>query len=212
MDPEEARAKLEAARLYLVTDGRDGGQELRAFLDDVLGAGVDVIQLREKELEAGPILERAEIFREVCDRHAVPFIINDRADLTFAAGADGVHLGQDDLPVGAARHLLGRNVIVGRSTHDPDQLRRAVAEDVDYIAVGPVRETPTKPGRPASGVDLVRLAAAEVTKPWFAIGGIDTSNLPDIRAAGATRIVVVRAVTLAGEPGTAVKTLRDALG
>ncbi|MEX2557393.1 MAG: thiamine phosphate synthase [Actinomycetota bacterium] len=212
MDPEEARAKLDAARLYLVTDGRDGGQELRTFLDEVLGAGVDVIQLREKELEAGPILERAEIFREACDHHGVPFIVNDRADLTFAAGADGVHLGQDDLPVGAARHLLGRNVIIGRSTHDPDQLRRAEAEDVDYLAVGPVHETPTKPGRPAAGTDLVRLAAAEVRKPWFAIGGIDDSNLDEVRTAGATRIVVVRAVTLSGDPGAAVKGLRAALG
>ncbi len=212
MDPEEARAKLDAARLYLVTDGRDGGEQLRTFLDAVLGAGVDVIQLREKELEAGAILERAEIFREACDRHGVPFIVNDRADLTFAAGADGVHLGQEDLPVGAARHLLGRKVIIGRSTHDPDQLRRAVLEDVDYIAVGPVHETPTKPGRPAAGIDLIRLAAVEVTKPWFAIGGIDGSNLAGVRAAGATRIVVVRAVTLAGDPGTAVKALRDALG
>jgi thiamine-phosphate pyrophosphorylase len=212
MDPEEARVKLEAARLYLVTDGRDAGEELRSFLDDVLGAGVDVIQLREKELEAGPILERAEIFREACDRHGVPFIINDRADLTFAAGADGVHLGQDDLPIGAARHLLGRSVIVGRSTHDPDQLRAAMLEDVDYVGVGPVHETPTKPGRPAAGMDLVRLAAAEATKPWFAIGGIDASNLAEVRAAGASRIVVVRAVTLAGDPGTVVQALRAELG
>jgi thiamine-phosphate pyrophosphorylase len=212
MDPEEARVKLEAARLYLVTDGRGAGQELRSFLDDVLGAGVDVIQLREKELEAGPILERAEIFREACDRHGVPFIINDRADLTFAAGADGVHLGQDDLPIGAARHLLGRSVIVGRSTHDPDQLRAAMLEDVDYVGVGPVHETPTKPGRPAAGMDLVRLAAAEATKPWFAIGGIDASNLAEVRAAGASRIVVVRAVTLAGDPGTVVQALRAELG
>ena len=212
MDPEEARAKLDAARLYLVTDGRDGGEDLRAFLDDVLGAGVDVIQLREKELEAGPILERAEIFRDACDRHGVPFIVNDRADLTFAAAADGVHLGQDDLPVGAARHLLGRSVIVGRSTHDPVQLREAMLDDVDYVAVGPVHETPTKPGRPAAGIDLIRLAAAEATKPWFAIGGIDGSNLGEVRAAGASRIVVVRAVTMAGDPGTAVQALRAALG
>lgn len=212
MDPEEARAKLDAARLYLVTDGRDGGEELRSFLDDVLGAGVDVIQLREKELEAGPILARAEIFREACDRHGAPFILNDRADLTFAAGADGVHLGQGDVPVGAARRLLGRSVIIGRSTHDPEQLRRAMVEDVDYIAVGPVHETPTKPGRPAAGIDLVRLAAAEMTKPWFAIGGLEASNVAEVRAAGATGIVVVRAVTLAGDPAVAVKTLRDALG
>jgi thiamine-phosphate pyrophosphorylase len=195
MDPELARAKLDAARLYLVTDGRDGGDDLRAFLDAVLGAGVDLIQLREKALEAGSILERAEIFRVACDRHAVPFLVNDRADLAFAAGADGVHLGQDDLPVGAARHLLGR----------------AATEDFDYIAVGPVHETPTKPGRPAAGIDLVRLAAAEVAKPWFAIGGIDAATLPSVRAAGAFRVVVVRAITLAQDPAAAVKALRLAL-
>lgn len=211
MDPEEARAKLDAARLYLVTDGRDGGDELRTFLDVVLDAGVDVLQLREKELDAGPILERAEIFREACDRHGVPFILNDRADLAFAAEADGVHLGQDDLPVEAARRLLGRSTIIGRSTHDPDQVRTAESEDVDYVAVGPVHETPTKPGRRAAGIDLLPVAAATLSKPWFAIGGIDATNVGAVRDAGARRIVVVRAVTLAGDPAAAVKTLRDAL-
>lgn len=211
MDPDEARARLEAARLYLVTDGRDAGSGLRDFLDAVLGAGVDVLQLREKELEAGPILDRAEIFRDACDRHGVPFILNDRADLAFAAGADGVHLGQDDLPIGAARHLLGSNAIIGRSTHDPDQLRRAMGEDVDYLAVGPVYETPTKPGRPAAGIDLVREAASAATKPWFAIGGIDQHSISEVRAAGARRVVVVRAITRAADPADAVKRLRDAL-
>lgn len=211
MDPEEARAKLEAARLYLVTDGRGGGEELRSFLDEVLGAGVDLIQLREKDLEASPILERAAIFREVCDRHGVPFFVNDRADLAFASDADGVHLGQDDLPIGAARHLLGRNAIIGRSTHDPEQLRRASSEDVDYIAVGPVHETPTKPGRPSAGLDLVRLAATGTTKPWFAIGGIELGTVDAVRAAGASRIVVVRAISLAADPAAAVKNLLDSL-
>ena len=211
MDPEQARAKLDAARLYLVTDGRDGGEELHAFLDAVLGAGVDVIQLREKELEAGPILARAEIFREACNRYDVPFIVNDRADLAFAAEADGVHLGQDDLPVEAARRLLGRSVIIGRSTHDPDQVSSAEAEDVDYVAVGPVHETPTKPGRPAAGIGLLPVAAATLTKPWFAIGGIDGSNLAAVRDAGASRIVVVRAVTQAGDPAAVVKALREKL-
>jgi thiamine-phosphate pyrophosphorylase len=211
MDPEEARTKLDDARVYLVTDGRDGADELLSFLDAVLGAGVDVLQLREKELEAGPILERAAIFREACDRHGVPFIVNDRADLAAAAGADGVHLGQDDLPVEAARHLIGRGMIVGRSTHDPDQVRRAEGEDVDYVAVGPVHETPTKQGRPAAGIDLLPVAAASLTKPWFAIGGIDASNIAAVREAGARRIVVVRAVTTALDPAAAVGALRAAL-
>ena len=212
MDPDEARAKLAAARLYLVTDGRDGGDGLRGFLDAVLGAGVDVIQLREKHLEAKPILERAGIFRERCTAFGAPFILNDRADLASAVGADGVHLGQDDLPVGAARRLLGRGAIIGRSTHDPEQLRRAMGEDVDYLAVGPVHETPTKPGRPAAGLGLVELAAVAATKPWFAIGGIDAQNLASLRAAGASRIVVVRAVTLAPDPAAAVEELRELLG
>lgn len=210
MDPEEARAKLDAARLYFVTDGRDGGDELRAFLDAVLGAGVDLLQLREKELEAGPILDRAAIFRETCDRYGVPFIVNDRADLAVASGADGVHLGQDDLPIGAARQIMGRGMIVGRSTHDPEQVRRAEHEDVDYVAVGPVHETPTKLGRPAAGIDLLPVAAESLSKPWFAIGGIEPSNLGAVRAAGATRVVVVRAITLAQDPVAAVKELRSA--
>ena len=211
MDPAEAREKLDAARLYLVTDGRGGGTRLREFLDAVLSAGVEVLQLREKELEAGPILELAAVFREACDRHGVPLILNDRADLAFAAGADGVHLGQDDLPVGATRHLIGRSPVVGRSTHDATQLSDALAEEVDYVVVGPVHETPTKPGRPAAGLDLVRLAAKEAGKPWFAIGGIDLSNIDEVRDAGASRIVVVRAITLADDPAAATEALRDAL-
>jgi thiamine-phosphate pyrophosphorylase len=207
MDPDQLRAKLDAARVYLVTDGRGGGAALRKFLDAVLGAGVDVVQLREKGLEARPIMELAEIFLERCGTHGVPFIVNDRADLALAARADGVHLGQDDLPVAEARRILGRNAIIGRSTHDPEQLRRAMTEDVDYVAVGPVHETPTKPGRPAAGISLVRLAAAEATKPWFAIGGIDLGTIGAVREAGANRVVVVRAITGANDPADSVKRL-----
>lgn len=212
MDPDELRAKIDAARVYLVTGGRGGGAALADLLDATLGAGVDIVQLREKELEARPILELAEVFAERCAAYGVPFIVNDRADLALAARADGVHLGQDDLPVAEARRILGRNAIVGRSTHDPEQLRRAASEDVDYVVVGPVHETPTKPGRPAAGISLVRLAAAEVTKPWFAIGGIDLETIGAVREAGARRVVVVRAVTEADDPASAVKGLAAALG
>jgi thiamine-phosphate pyrophosphorylase len=212
MDPDELRARLDAARVYLVTGGRGGGEALRDFLDAVLGAGVDIVQLREKELEARPILELAEVFRDRCDKHGVPFILNDRADLALAARADGVHLGQDDLPAAEARRVLGRYAIVGRSTHDPEQLRGAMREDVDYVAVGPVHETPTKPGRPAAGIDLVRLAAAAATKPWFAIGGIDRTTIRDVRDAGARRVVVVRAITESADPASAVRALHEALG
>jgi thiamine-phosphate pyrophosphorylase len=207
MDPDELRAKLDAARVYLVTDGRGGGAPLRDFLDAVLGAGVDVVQLREKELEARPILDLAGVFRERCDAHRVPFILNDRADLALAAGADGVHLGQDDLPVADARRVLGRDAIVGRSTHEPEQMRRAMKEDVDYVVVGPLHATPTKPGRPAAGISLVRLAAAEATKPWFAIGGIDLGTIAAVREAGGRRVVVVRAITGSKDPSDAVKRL-----
>lgn len=208
----ELRARLDRARLYLVTDGRGGGATLRDFLDAVLDAGVDVVQLREKGLEARELLSLAEIFRERAAAYRVPFIVNDRADVALAARADGVHLGQDDLPVAEARRILGRDAIIGRSTHDPSQLRRAMEEDVDYIAVGPVHETPTKPGRPAAGIELVRVAAAvPATKPWFAIGGIDLITIGAVREAGASRVVVVRAVTDARDPAAAVKALRGSL-
>ncbi|TMK19119.1 MAG: thiamine phosphate synthase [Actinobacteria bacterium] len=208
MDPDELRERLDRARVYLVCGGRPG---LVDFLEDALGAGVDVLQLREKELEAAPILEIAEVFRDRCDAHGVPFIVNDRADLALAAAADGVHLGQEDLPVAHARRILGRHAIVGRSTHDADQFRRALSEDVDYVVAGPVHETPTKPGRPAAGIDLIRVAAGEATKPWFAIGGIDAATIGEVRAAGASRVVVVRAITDAPDPAAAVKALRASL-
>lgn len=211
MDRERARARLESARVYLVTDGRDGGAELHDFLEDVLSSGVDVLQLREKEQEPAAILKTATVFRRACDRFGIPFIMNDRADLALAARADGVHLGQDDLPLDTARQILGPDAIIGRSTHDAKQLRVALREDVDYIAVGPVYETPTKPGRPATGLDLIRLAAAEAALPWFAIGGIDPGNIGTIRAAGASRVVVVRAIAQATEPGDAVRGLRKGL-
>lgn len=211
MDREEARARLESARIYLVTDGRGGGEALHDFLEDVLSSGVDVLQLRDKESQATPILKTATVFRRACDRFGVPFIVNDRADLALAARADGVHLGQDDLPVEVARAIVGPYAVIGRSTHDAKQLRAAMREDIDYVAVGPVYETPTKPGRPAAGLDLVRLASAEAALPWFAIGGIDSGNIGTIRTAGASRVVVVRAITTAAEPGDSVRALRKGL-
>ena len=211
MDPEELRARVADARIYLVTDGRGGGQPLREFLDAVLGAGVDLLQLREKEMEARPLLELAEIFRERCDAHEVPFIVNDRADVALAARADGVHLGQDDLPVEEARRILGRYAIIGRSTHDAEQFQAALGEDVDYVVTGPVHATPTKPGRPGTGLDLVRLAAREATKPLFVSGGMNVQTVDDVRAAGGSKLVVVRAITQAGDPAAATKELRAAL-
>ncbi len=208
MKPAERNERLRRARLYLVTGGERG--DLSDFLDLVLGAGVDVVQIREKEAEAGDVIHRGEAFREAAERHGAPFIVNDRPDVALALGADGVHLGQNDLPPRVAREILGPDAIIGVSTHSPEQLD-AVPNDVDYICAGPVWETPTKPGRPAAGLALVRYAAARERRPWFAIGGIDHQNVSKVIEAGAERIVVVRAITEAADPGEAVRALLQRL-
>jgi len=186
--------------------------DLAGFADAVLGAGVDLIQLRDKQAEAGPLLEAAGVLRAAADRHGALFAVNDRADIALAAGADVLHLGQDDLPLGWARRILGGDVLLGRSTHDPDQAARAAAEPWDYLVAGPVWATATKPGRPATGTRLLKAVAdLDPPQPWFAIGGIDAGNLDQVAAAGATRIVVVRAITAAPDPATAARTLRERL-
>jgi thiamine-phosphate pyrophosphorylase len=207
----ERTERLASARLYLCTDGRGGGERLEAFLDDVLEGGVDVVQLREKSMEARHQLELARQFRAACTRHDALFIVNDRVDLAIAAKADGVHLGQDDVPPALARRLLPGGFIVGRSTHSEEDVARSETEPVDYIAAGPVFQTPTKPGRAATGLGLIRHAATTVTRPWFAIGGIGHGNLGTISEAGATRIVVVRALTETPEPAKAARMLHEAL-
>jgi thiamine-phosphate pyrophosphorylase len=179
---------LANARLYLVADA-----SAASWLGDAISGGVDIVQLRDKHASDDELLEAAAAFRAACDAHGVPFILNDRPDLVEAAGADGVHVGQDDVPVAEARRIVGAERIVGLSTHSPAQID--AAQGVDYIGVGPVHATPTKPGRPAVGLDLVRYAARAARVPWFAIGGIDPSNVAAVRAAGAERIVVVRAIT-----------------
>jgi thiamine-phosphate pyrophosphorylase len=209
----ERRARLREARLYLVCDARGDGRDLGAFLGAALRGGADVVQLREKDGDDDAILDAARVFRAAADAHGALFVLNDRPDLALAAGADGVHLGQDDLGVAQARELVGSELLIGRSTHTPAQLDAADADpDVDYFAVGPVHATPTKPGRPAVGLDLVRHAAArERRAPWFAIGGIAPGTVGAVAAAGATRVVVVRALTQAEEPETAARALRHAL-
>jgi thiamine-phosphate pyrophosphorylase len=176
------------------------------FLDAILEAGTDVVQLREKDAAAAEVLRWAEPFRDAAERHRALFIVNDRADVALAAGADGVHLGQDDLPVETARTILGDDAIVGLSCHSPEQLD-AAPDDADYVTAGPIHETPTKPGRPGTGLGVVRHASETVTRPWFAIGGLNTETLPAAVQAGARRIVVVRAVTEAADPGAAVRDL-----
>jgi thiamine-phosphate pyrophosphorylase len=204
-DGTARRERLAASRLYLCTPIRP---DLGEFADAVLGAGVDLIQLRDKHAEAGPLLEAAAVLRDAAERHDALFAVNDRADVALAAGADVLHLGQDDLPLPWARRILGADVLLGRSTHDPDQAARAAAEPWDYLVAGPVWATATKPGRPATGTALLRaVAALSPAQPWFAIGGIDPTNLPRVTATGATRIVVVRAITDAPDPAAATRTL-----
>ncbi|MCX5269101.1 thiamine phosphate synthase [Streptomyces sp. NBC_00199] len=203
--PDTARTRLAAARLYLCTDARTRQGDLPEFLDAVLAAGVDIVQLRDKGMEAAEELEHLKVFADACARHGRLLAVNDRADVAHAAGAGVLHLGQGDLPVPAARAILGDDVLVGRSTHAVAEAEAAaVQEGVDYFCTGPCWPTPTKPGRHAPGLDLVRHTAGLGTdRPWFAIGGVDLDNLDEVLAAGARRVVVVRAITEAADPGAA---------
>jgi thiamine-phosphate pyrophosphorylase len=204
------RERLRTARLYFVCDARPGGEEPEALLRAALNGGVDIVQLREKELERGEIERSASTFRRVCDIHSALFIVNDDPELARACDADGVHVGQDDASVEAARELLGPDAIVGLSTHSAEQIAAAAERPVDYICVGPVWETPTKPGRPAVGLDLVSQAGEQAAHPFFAIGGIDPSNAEQVVAAGARRLCAVRAIRDAADPTAAAEGLRAA--
>ena len=201
----DVRTRLGDARLYLCTDARRAQGDLVPFLNAVLGAGVDIVQLREKGLEAREELGLLEVFAEACRRHGRLLAVNDRADIALAAGADVLHLGQDDLPVPVARQILGPGPLIGRSSHSPAQADAAADEPgVDYFCAGPVWTTPTKPGRPATGLGLLSHAARRApARPWFAIGGISLGRLDEVLAAGATRVVVVRAITEADDPAAA---------
>jgi len=203
----DVRTRLSDARLYLCTDARRARGDLVAFLDAVLGAGVDIIQLREKGLEAREELGLLEVFADACRRYGRLLAVNDRADVALAASADVLHLGQDDLPVPVARAILGSGPAIGRSSHSPAQADAAADEPgVDYFCAGPVWTTPTKPGRPATGLGLLRhVAQSAPARPWFAIGGISRDRLDEVLAAGATRVVVVRAITEADDPAAATR-------
>lgn len=212
----DRRARLAAARLYLVCDARGDGRDLAAFLDAALRGGADLIQLRDKEGDDAAVLAAAPVFRAAADAHGALFVLNDRPDLVAATGADGVHVGQDDLAIAQARALAGPDAIVGLSTHTPAQVDAAAqagaAGTIDYFAVGPVHATPTKPGRPAAGIELVHHAASTPRPvPWFAIGGIDATTIDAVAAAGATRAVVVRALTGAEDPEATARSLRDVM-
>ncbi|HEY9438950.1 MAG TPA: thiamine phosphate synthase [Streptomyces sp.] len=203
------RSQLSGARLYLCTDARRRQGDLPAFLDAVLDGGVDIIQLRDKGMEAAEELEHLEVFADACKRHGKLLAVNDRADVAHAIGSDVLHLGQGDLPVTAARAVVAGEVLIGRSTHAEAEVdAAAVQPGVDYFCTGPCWPTPTKPGRHAPGLALVRYAASlRQPRPWFAIGGIDAGNLDEVLDAGARRIVVVRAITEADDPGAAAAAL-----
>jgi thiamine-phosphate pyrophosphorylase len=192
-------------RLYLCTPDRP---DLERFLDQCMQGGVDVVQLREKHLDARSLLDVARRARRVCHDHGVPFILNDRPDLALEAEADGVHVGQDDAPAALARRLLGPNGIVGLSTHAPAELAATAAEPVDYVSTGPVTPTPTKPGRPGTGLAYISHAAATSVHPFFVTGGVTPETVGAMLAAGARRFVVVRWLTESDEPRTAARALR----
>jgi thiamine-phosphate pyrophosphorylase len=202
------------ARLYLCTDARERQRDLADFLDAVLANGVDVVQLRQKGMEARDELRCLETFAAAAQRYGKLWAVNDRADIARASRAPVLHLGQDDLPVPVAREIAGDGIVIGRSTHSPEQFDAAVAEPgVDYACAGPVWTTPTKPGRPAAGLALLdHAAAARASRPWFAIGGIENlDRLDEVIAHGARRVVVVRAITGADDPGAAARAFADRL-
>ncbi len=198
---------LADARLYFVVEA-DASDRL---LDEALGGGCDLLQLRDKEADDEAILDAAERFRDACDRHGALFVLNDRPELALQCGADGVHVGQDDLPAEAVRRLVGPEMIIGLSTHSAEQFDAGLSSAADYLSAGPIWETPTKAGRPATGLDFIRHAAAVATKPFFAIGGIDESNVGEVVAAGATRAVVVRAIRDSADPRATAAALRAAV-
>jgi thiamine-phosphate pyrophosphorylase len=235
------RERLRTARLYFCCEARPGGKDPEPLLRAALNGGVDIVQLREKELPRREIELAAATFRRLCDTYSALFVVNDDPDLARACSADGVHVGQDDMTVEEVREVLGPDVILGLSTHTKEQIdatgdtpgqadqglkecgvprtrataeadmrRPGVSPGVDYISVGPIWETPTKAGRPAVGLDLIRHAAAEAPHPFFAIGGIDRSNAAQVVDAGAQRICVVRAIRDAEDPTVVAEELRNA--
>ena len=207
----DRRARLAAARLYLVTDSAPPGGDLPDLLRGAAAGGVDVVQLRDKLLADDQLVAVAHAARALCEQLGLLLIVNDRPFVATEAGADGVHVGQDDIPAAEVRELVGAEMLVGLSTHAPAEVAAADPEVVDYIGVGPVHETPTKPGRPAVGAELVRYAAAHARVPFFAIGGLDAGNVAEVIEAGATRVCVLRAITGAEQPERAARALRELL-
>ena len=207
------RERLDASLLYLCTDARTEQGDLAEFADAALAGGVDIIQLRDRGLDTLEEIAALEVLREACERHGALLAVNDRADIARAVRADVLHLGQRDLPVPMARDIVGADPIIGRSNNDIGAAAASAEEPgTDYFCVGPTWATPTKPGRPASGLELVeRAAALKADRPWFAIGGIDLDTIDSVLDAGARRVVVVRVITEAEDPRTAAADLKTRL-
>ena len=204
---ERRREWLARARLYLVCDARPDGRDPEEVLRPALQAGVDVVQLREKDGDEREIVRAGRVFRRLCDAYDALFIVNDRPELAIACAADGVHVGQGDAPAREVRRMVGGDALIGLSTHSPEQVDSA--SGVDYFCVGPVHRTPTKPDYAPVGLELVRYAAAHAAVPFFAIGGIDAGNVAAVVRAGASRVAVVRAIRDADDPAAAARALRQ---
>jgi thiamine-phosphate pyrophosphorylase len=203
---------LSEARLYFVSGARIAAGDVTPLIPELASAGVDVFQLREKEMEARAVMRAAEPIRAACRTAGIPFVLNDRPDVALALGADGVHLGREDLPLDVARRIVP-GAFIGLSTHTTDEINQALTQAPDYLGVGPVHATPTKPGRPGTGIGLVEYAARHVgsTRPWFVTGGMNKETLPEVLDAGGRRVVVVRAIAEASDPVGAAAELAEAL-
>jgi thiamine-phosphate pyrophosphorylase len=208
---ELRRQRLRWARLYFVCDGRPNGREPEALLNAAMGGGAGLIELRDRELPRNAIERSGRTFRRLASTYGALFIVNDDPHLALELSADGVHVGQDDMRPAEARRIMGPDAIIGLSTHSPEQIEAARNEPVDYISVGPIWETPTKEGRPGTGLELISKAAKAAGRPWFAIGGINPDNVDAVVSAGAERVCVVRAVRDAVDPRAAATKLFDAV-
>jgi len=206
------RERLRWARLYFVCEARPHGNKPEPLLGAALRGGAGMIELRDRDQPDVALDRSGETFRRLADTYSALFIVNDDPHLARSLGADGVHVGQDDMPPAEAREILGPDAIIGLSTHSREQVEAAHGEPVDYISVGPIWETPTKEGRPGTGLELITEAARIATLPWFAIGGIDPDNAGEVAAAGALRLCVVRAIRDAPDPAAAAAALIEALG
>jgi thiamine-phosphate pyrophosphorylase len=207
--PQRHRERLERVRIYLITDAAPCSQPIERFLREAIAGGVGMVQLRERGMSDARLLEVAARCAQICRAENIPFIVNDRVDIALACGADGVHLGQDDMPIPSVRSMAGDNFIIGLSTHSPEQIEEAATLAPDYIGVGPIHETPTKEGRKAVGVQLVSYASQHAAQPCFAIGGLDPTNVAEVVRAGAHGVSVLRWVGQAVDPMAAVRELLE---